>query len=159
MSYTSYRTLLFPFCALWLTGCGTFSDYDPRPPLETREEFKVEQAVYAYLLNQDIWTERDYSAVFLKGSDEEVEALLRRFPNHVPPLKPSTAADVHPNRTPLDKETGKPGVILSATVSEPAGNKAEAIGNYYGGSMFSGMYVFELQKDGDEWVIESVVKR
>ena len=127
MNHIWHRALLFAVSALFLAGCGTFSDYDPRPPLETREEFKIEQVVYAYLLEQDIWSERDYSAVFLKGSDEEVAALMQRFPNHVPPLKPSTAADVQPNQTPRDKQTGKPGVILSATASEPTGERAEAI--------------------------------
>jgi len=127
--------------------------------METREEFKIEKVVYAYLLERDIWRERDYSAVFLKGSDEEVAALMQRFPNHVPPLKPSTAADVQPNQTPRDKQTGKPGVILSATASEPTGDRVEAIGNYYGGALYSGMYVFELKRVEGEWRIESVVKR
>jgi hypothetical protein len=157
--HSRYPGILSALCAILLAGCETFSDYDPRPPLDTREEFKIEQAVYAYLLSQDFWSERNYSAVFLKGSDEEVAAMISRFPKHVPPLKPSTAADVQPNRTPLDKETGKPGVILSATVSEPKDNQAEAIGNYYGGALYSGMYVFELKRVEGEWRIESVTKR
>ena len=159
LTLTSALRSLTVAALLIVAGCGTFSDYDPRPPLETREEFKIEQVVYAYLLEQDIWSDRDYSAVFLKGSDEEVAALLQRFPKHVPPLKPSTGADVQPNRTPRDKETGRPGVILSATASEPTGDQAEAFGNYYGGALFSGMYVFELRRVGGEWRIENVVKR
>ena len=154
-----HRILFFSVCALGLAGCETFSEYDPRPPLETRDEFKIEQAIYEYLLTRDIWTERQYSAVFLKGSDEEVKALIRLFPHHVPPLKPSTMADVQPNRTPLDRETGKPGVILSATVSDPEGNRAQAIGNYYGGSMYSGTYVFELKKVDEKWIIQTAARR
>ena len=58
--------------------------------------------------------------VFLQGDDDEVDALIKEFPDHVPPIKESYQADLRPNRTPVDKETGKPAqMILSVETLDP----------------------------------------
>ena len=43
-------------------------------------------AVYGYLLQQHFLNGGGYTAIFLEGSDAEVAALIRKFPDHVPPL-------------------------------------------------------------------------
>lgn len=120
------------------------------------DEFKIETAVYSYLLQKNVGDNRDYSAIFLKGSDDEVAALIRTFPNHVPPLKTTDRVLFQPNRTPIDKDTGRPALVLSAEAAGPFSDKAEAIGSWYAGPTVTGHYVFEVRKVGGEWRIESV---
>lgn len=124
--------------------------------IEVTDEFRIKELVYAYLLQMDFWSESPFSAIFLKGSDAELAALVRRFPNHTPRLKPMDRLRLYPARSPIDKETGKPAVLLAAVVSEPSKDGAEAIGTYYAGPMVSGKYVFKLKKVDDRWRIEDV---
>ena len=138
-----------------LSGCST-SPYAVKFSEDT-DDFKIKQTVIAYLLERHFWEDGDYSAIFLGGDDAEVAALMRKFPDHKPPIKPAYYADLRPNRAPLDKGTGKPGIILSAETSEePTGDTADAIGRWYAGDMVSGVRVFSLRKTGANWVIESV---
>jgi hypothetical protein len=126
------------------------------PKLAKEELFKVQVAIYGYLLQRHFMEDGEYSAVFVQGDDTEVAALIKQFPNHVPPIKPSDQADLQPNRTPLDRQTGKPAMIFSVETLEPEGDAVQAIGRWYAGGAVSGFYTFALRKTGGDWVIESV---
>ena len=123
--------------------------------LEDRGDFKIEVAVYGYLLERHFSDQGEYSAIFLEGSDAWVAALIRKFPNHVPPIKPSNRMQLHPNQTPIDKDTGKPAMILGVEAMDPTNGVAEAIGTWYAGGAVSGLYAFVLVKVDGEWTIES----
>jgi hypothetical protein len=167
----------FIFCALpvcLLAGCRTdkeiiqFSD-DPTQPsgrpaenavplarkLDKRDLLEIERAIYGYLLHRHFWDDNEYSAVFLQGEDEEVDVLIKEFHNHIPPVKTSDRAELLPNRTPVDKDTGRPAMILSVDVLDPVDDTVEAVGKWYAGGAVSGFYTFSLQKVGADWVIEN----
>jgi hypothetical protein len=168
----------FAFAALLVslaTGCSTdketiqFSDAHLQRPddpitrtatdpkkLGKQDLSKVELAIYNYLLQRHFWDNGEYSAIFLQGNDDEVDAVIKQFPKHVPPVKTSDHAQLVPNRTPLDKDTGKPAMILSVDALDPEGDTVQAIGKWYAGGAVSGFYTFTLKKTGDGWVIESV---
>ena len=162
--------------SLLLAGCATnsekiiFSDEHsqtqarpvaaavPSPPkkLDKRDLIKVELAIYSYLLQRHFWDNGEYSAIFLQGDDAEIAALIKKFPNHVPPIKPDYRAELRPGRTPLDTETGKPAMILSVDALDPEGDTVQAIGRWFAGDAVSGFYSFDLKKSGDDWEIENV---
>ena len=91
----------------------------------------------------------------MQGEDDEVDALIKEYPNHVPPIKRSQNADLRPNRTPVDKETGKPAMILSVETLDPEDDTVQAVGKWYAGGAVSGFYTFNLRKSDGEWVVES----
>jgi hypothetical protein len=144
-----------------LAGCRTnkyseiFSS-DSGQKLEDGDEFKIEAAVYGYLLGRHFSDQDEYSAIFLEGDDARVAALIRKYPNHVPPIKPSDRILLHPNQTPIDKDTGRPAMVLSAKAMDPTNGVAEAIGTWYAGGSVSGLYAFVLVKVGGEWTIQSI---
>jgi hypothetical protein len=164
---------------LFLSGCDTskdaiqFSDEHmatlgkraeapvPAPKIIGKQKlgkqdlFNIEVAVYGYLLQRHFWDDGNYSAVFLQGDDDEVDTLIKAFPNHVPPIKRSSDANLQPNRAPVDKDTGKPAMILSVDTLEPEGKTVQAIGKWYAGGAVSGYYTFIMRKDGENWVVES----
>jgi hypothetical protein len=176
VSVKSKKKMIFTaVCAGLLAGCSTskeaiqFNDERlpeptnaaanaalPQPPRQEKADLlKLEAAVYGYLLQRHFWDAGGYSAIFLQADDAEVAAIKRTFPNHVPPIKAGYRAGLRPGRTPVDKDTGKPAMILSVDVSEPEGNTVAAIGRWYAGDAVTGFYTFELKKNGAEWVIES----
>jgi hypothetical protein len=124
--------------------------------LEAGDDFKIEAAVYGYLLKKRPWGSGEYSAIFLEGNDACVAALIGKYPHHVPPLKPADQAQLPPNQAPIDKDTGKPGLLLSAKAVDPTNDVSEAIGNWNGGEAISGVLAFVLMKVDDEWTIQSV---
>jgi hypothetical protein len=126
------------------------------PRSQEKDESKIEEAVYSYLLEKDCWNSGEYTAVFLKARDTEVAALVRKFPNHVPTLKTSDRVRMYEASSPMDKETGRPAIVLAAIASEPEGDHAQALGTYFAGPMVSGKYVFQLTKMNGTWAIESV---
>jgi len=129
----------------------------PQPArLDKADLLKVEMAVYGYLLQRHFWDAGEYSAIFLQAEDAEVTAIRRAFPNHSPPIKAAYRAGLRPGRTPVDKDTGRPAMILSVDALEPEGDMVSAIGRWYAGDAVTGFYTFELKKSGAEWVIESV---
>ena len=132
----------------------------PKPQLkklERADELKIREVVFAYLLSRHFWDDGGYSAVFLEGDDDEIDALIKKFSNHVPPVKPSYLADLPANRSPVDKDTGGPAMILSVDVGEPdADDSVDALGKWYAGGAVTGFYSFVLKKSGDDWAIESV---
>jgi hypothetical protein len=122
---------------------------------EGRDDFKIEKAVYGYLLEKHPWGDGEYTAIFLEGSGDWVAALIRNFPKHRPPLKPSKLAQVRPGAAPIDRDTGKPALILSAKAMDPTNGVSEAIGTWYGGEEVSGLCAFVLMKVDGEWTIQS----
>ena len=154
--------LIFAACFLCLlAGCASDKYSEARggvPPqkLKDTDAFKIDEAVYACLLQRHFWDGGEYTAIFLQGEDAEVDAIRRDFPNHVPPIKPGSRAKLHPNRTPIDRDTGKPAMILGVDASEPADDTVEAVGTWYAGGAASGHYTFSLKKLNGEWMIEDV---
>lgn len=168
-----FHSIILSACLL--AGCDTakeeaiqFSSDCPQPnagpvdhlvasskKLNKQDLFKVELVIYGYLLQRHFWVDNEYSAVFLQEEDDEVDALLKEFPNHVPPIKTSERAELRLNRTPIDKDTGRLAMILSVEVSDPVNDTVEAIGKWYAGGAVSGFYTFTLQEVGGDWVIES----
>jgi hypothetical protein len=145
----------------FLAACSTSSGHSSSTPRyftkpEDRDKFAIEVAVYRYLFGLGFWKQRAYSATLMPGTDEEVRRLMRELPNQVPKIKPSSVAELLPHSTPIDKETGKPAVILAATASEPDGARATAIGSYYAGAMIRGKFWFWLRKSEGQWAIETV---
>jgi hypothetical protein len=63
--------------------------------------------------------------------------------------------ELSPNRTPIDKDTGRPAMILSVDALDPVDDTVEAVGKWYAGGAVSGFYTFVLEKNGGDWVIES----
>jgi hypothetical protein len=124
--------------------------------LQEKEEVKIERVVYSHLLEKDSWNSGCYTAVFLKTSDAEVTALRREFPNHVPRIKDSDRLRLYDASSPIDRETGRPAMVLAAIASEPEGDHAQAIGTYFAGAVVSGTYVFQLRKVAGTWEIETV---
>jgi hypothetical protein len=166
----------FILCLFFLSGCADkepiqFSDEHmatlgvraeaPAPAKPEKQKLsnddlhKVEVAVYRELLQHPLWEAGNYSAIFLQGDDDEVTALIKAFSNHVPPIKESSNADLRPKQVPLDKETGKPALILSVETQEPAGNMVQAVGKWFAGDAVSGSHVFILHKSGDDWLVEN----
>lgn len=125
--------------------------------LEKADELKIEQVIIGYLLEQHFWDLADYSAVFLQADDAQVAAMMKKYPDHVPPIKPSSRAQVQTHKTPVDKDSNKPAMILSAEVNEPnADDSVDAIGRWYAGDAATGFRAFHLKKDGDDWQILQV---
>ena len=139
-------------------GCGTHKPVEKiaaDQKFETSDGFRIEAAVYGYLLDKQPWAGDEYTAIFLEGGNPWVAALIRKFPNHVPPIKPSNRMQLNPNQTPIDKDTGKPAMILGVEAMDPTNGVAEAIGTWYAGGAVSGLYAFVLVKADGEWTIQS----
>jgi hypothetical protein len=129
------------------------------PPRESNkaDELKVRVKVFEYLLSRHFWDEGDYAAIFIKGTGAEVVALQNKFPNHVPPIKPASRAELREGRTPRDMESGKPAIVLSVDDGEPnTDGSVDALGKWFAGDAVSGFYTFNLKKDGADWEIETV---
>jgi hypothetical protein len=161
--------------ALLTAGCQStkndivFSDESSMPRLETNslpvtrvsslpkeDETKIEIAVFNNLLTRHFWEDGDYTAIFLRADDAEVSALQKSFPDRKPPIKESYRVDLKPNQSPRDKDTGKPAMILSVDMDEPAADgTVTAIGKWFAGGAVTGFYSYQLMKAGGEWVIEN----
>jgi hypothetical protein len=126
------------------------------PGLDKNDLRKVEMAVYGYLLQRHFWDAGEYSAVFLQADDAEVAAIKQTFPGHIPPIKAGYHAELRSGRTPIDRDTGEPAMILSLDALEPDGDTVEAIGRWYAGDAVTGHYIFSLKKENGGWTIENV---
>jgi hypothetical protein len=125
--------------------------------LERADELAIEQAVFGYLLERRFWDLADYSAVFLQADDPQVAELMKKYRDHVPPIKQSSRAEIRANQAPLDKDTDKPAMILSVDVNEPNANgSVDAVGRWYGGDAVTGFRSFHLTKLNDDWQITDV---
>ena len=161
---------------LMLAGCATdretivFSDEIPRqsirndslpapPPkksLEKPDRIQIEAEIFGWLLQRHFGDDGGYSAVFLQTGEAETEALMKRFPGHVPPIKPLLRVEMRPGRSPLDRDADRPAMILSVDTLDPEDGTVEAVGRWFAGDAVTGFYTFDLKKIGGEWRIESV---
>lgn len=168
--------LLFSGAVLGLllaAGCGTdepiYFASETRMPAEAPEpalaslglskadEDKIDLVVLSYLMDRHFWDDGNYTALFLQADDNVVEAMIKKYPNHIPPIKESYHIDLRSNQSPLDKDTGKPVMILGVDVSDPnADGTVDVIGRWYAGGAVQGFYKFRLQKTGDDWPIVTV---
>ena len=129
----------------------------PEKKLAHADELKIELAVFSYLLERHFWDLGEYSAVFMRADDKQVDFLMKKYPAQVPPIKPAYHAELPANQTPLDKDSGKVAMILSVDVDEPAADDSvAALGKWFAGSAVSGFYTFSLKKTGDDWEIQTV---
>jgi hypothetical protein len=125
--------------------------------LEKADELQIEQVIFGYLLERHFWDLADYSAVFLQTDDSQVDALMKKYPGHVPPVKSSEHAAIQPGHAPLDKDTGKPAMILSTEINAPNPNgTVDAVGRWYAGDAVTGFRSFHLTKINDDWQITDV---
>jgi hypothetical protein len=142
-----------------LAGCASHKQAkvsSASQKFEAADDFKIEKAVYGYMLEKHPWGDSgEYTAIFLTGSDDRVAALIKRFPKQVPPLKPGDRMQRSPGQAPIDKDTGKPGMILSAKAVDPTNGVSEAVGTWYAGGAVSGLCAFVLVKVDGEWTIQS----
>lgn len=121
------------------------------------DEQKIEMDVFSYLLKHKQWDNGDYSAIFLQASDNVVQGLIQKFPNHQPPIKQSSHLDLHSAKMPLDRDTGMPVMILGTEIGKPKANgTVDVIGRWYAGSVAKGDYTFTLKKTRGAWKIVSV---
>ena len=132
-----------------------------RPPeqkkLDRADEVQIEQVIFGYLLERHFWDLADYSAVFLQTDDAQVTAMMKKYPDHVPPIKQSFHAAIQSHKTPVDKDTNKPAMILSADVNEPnADDSVDALGRWYAGDAVTGFRAFNLKKADGDWQIVTV---
>ncbi|MBW8865315.1 MAG: hypothetical protein JF609_10425 [Verrucomicrobia bacterium] len=163
--------------AFLLSGCRTdkedivFSDEATAPHLETNtpaflspkdsslakaDETQIELLVFRNLLTRHFWDDGDYTAIFLRADDSEVAALQKSFPDRKPPIKEGYRADLQPNQSPRDKDTGRPAMILSVDVGDPEPDgSVTAIGKWYAGGAVTGFYSFPLKKNGQNWEVQN----
>ncbi len=163
--------------AVALAGCQTekgdisFTDEGTLPHLDTNspailsakssslahaDERKIDLAVFSNLLTRHFWDDGGYTAIFLQADEEVVAALQKIFPDRKPPIKETYRVNVRQNLSPLDKDTGKPAMILSVDVSEPEPDgSVTAIGKWFAGGAVTGFYSYQLKKNGDDWEIQN----
>ena len=121
------------------------------------DEHKIDMVVFSYLLDRHFWEDGNYTALFLQADETVVAAMTKKYPNHNPPIKESFHIDLRSNQSPLDKDTGKPVMILGVDVSDPnADGSLDVIGRWYAGGAVQGFHTFHLKRTGDDWTIASV---
>ncbi len=125
--------------------------------LAKADEEQIDLVVLSYLMERHFWEDGNYTALFLQADDKVVALMMAKYPNHNPPIKESYHIDLRSNQSPLDRDTGKPVMILGADVSDPnADGTVDVIGRWYAGGAVQGFYTFNLKKVGDDWTIASV---
>jgi len=159
--------------ALSLVGCASTEnipllseskapDLDAGAPnkaktLAKEDEDKIDLVIFGYLLDRHFWDDANYTALFLQASDSVVDAMMAKYPKHQPPIKASYHINLRDNQSPLDRDTGKPVMILGVDANDPsADDSVDAIGRWYAGGAVQGFYTFTLRKTGDDWVILEV---
>ena len=136
--------------------------FSSKPPviaksLSKDEEKKIQTVIYGYLLEKHPWEGGDYSALFLQADDDVVEGFIKKFPDHVPPIKQSSHIDLRLTQSPRDKDTGKPALILGADVGDlKEDGSVDVTGRWDAGSSVKGSYSFLMKKSGDDWSISNV---
>jgi hypothetical protein len=125
--------------------------------LDKADELKIEQVIFGYLLERHFWDLADYSAVFLSADDAQVAVMMKKYPDHNPPIKQSYHASLPSHQAPVDKDTNKPAMILSADVNEPnADDSVDALGRWYAGDTVAGFRAFNFKKVAGDWQIVTV---
>ena len=123
------------------------------PSLSMAELAQVEQQVFTRLLQGHFGDNGDYSAIFLQASERQTTDLMKRFPEHNPPLKQLWHSDIRPGFAPMDKDTGRPAMIFSVEEMDPENNQVTAIGRWYAGDAVKGFYTYTLTKTAGSWII------
>jgi hypothetical protein len=159
----------------WLVGCASrqenivlssspevhLAETSPAPASAKRrineaDESQIQQEVFSYLLTRHFWDDNDCSAIFVQAKEAVEKALIKKFPNHLPPIKPSYHASLRNNQTPLDRDTNKPAMVLSVDINEPnEDGSVAAIGRWYAGGAVAGFYTFKLMKVGENWEVKT----
>jgi len=125
--------------------------------LDKADELQIEQLIFGYLLERHFWDLADYSAVFLSADEAQVGAMIKKYSDHNPPIKHSSHALLPGHQTPVDKDTRKPAMILSAEINEPnADDSVDALGRWYAGDAVTGFRAFNLKKVDGDWQIATV---
>jgi len=147
-----------------LAGCAS---HQPAPPaavavtaparrnFENTDSFKIETAVYGYLLEKHPWGDQPYAAIFLGGNEDRAAAMIEKLPKSALPLKPASRANLRPNQAPIDADTGKPALLVTARALGPTNGVSEAVGTWYGGGDDSGLLAFVLIEADGRWTIQS----
>jgi hypothetical protein len=148
--------ILAAICLGLLAGCASHRPAAPASGFEAADDFKIETAVYGYLLEKHPWDGSNCAAIFLEASDDRASALINKFLKYIPRLKPASQAESRPNQAPLDRKTGKPGVLLTAKAVDPTNGVSEAIGTWYAGEGETGLYAFVLVEADGQWTVQSV---
>ena len=160
--------------AVLMAGCVhdpvpiEFSDASPLVParqtavsarevgLKKADLAQMELAVFSYLLTHRFSDDAHFSAVFVAAEESQTTALIKKFPRHVPPIKPWWHLDQRPGFSPQDLDTGRAALVLSADVADPENGKVVALGKWFAGDALAGFFTFEFQRAGDGWAIQSV---
>ena len=149
---------IFVFAAIalgLLAGCASHPPAAPTSGLEATDDFKIEEAVYGYLLEKHPWDSSAYGAIYLETGDDRAAALIKKLPRPILPLKPVSQAKRQPNLAPVDLKTGKPGILLSARAVDPTNGVSEAVGTWDAGAEAKGLYAFVLMEMDGQWTIQS----
>ena len=128
----------------------------PEPGLNKSELAQIEMEIFSHLLARHFGDDEHFSAVFISGEESRTEALIQKFPQHIPPIKAWWHLDQRPGLSPLDRDTGRPAILLSADVADPEAGRVLALGKWFAGDSVAGFYRFELKQQGGNWVIASV---
>lgn len=157
-----------------LTGClydkrpiEFSSDYHPtfekpasirsvKPTLSKAELAQVELEVFSYLLSRDWDDDKQLSAIFITGEESLTQSLVKKFPHHVPAIKPWWHLAQHTGLSPVDTDTGRAALVLTAEVDDPEDGTVIAIGKWFAGDAISGFHTFELKQASGQWRIQSV---
>ena len=168
-----FLPLLFLASAWLLAGCASTENIpllseaktpalDAAAPAKAKtlakeDEDKIDMVIFGYLLDRHFWDDANYTALFLQASDGVVDAMMAKYSKHQPPIKPSYHIDLRDNQSPLDRDTGKPVMILGVDANDPnADDSVDAIGRWYAGGAVQGFYTFTMRKTGDDWIILEV---
>jgi hypothetical protein len=122
-----------------------------KPSLTGAEVKQVEQQLFEHLLNGHFGDDGDYSAIFLQADEAQTDALMKEFPQHLPPVKPLWHANIRPGLSPQDKDTGKPAMIFSCEVGEPDGDTLTGVAHWYAGEAVKGFYPVTFKKTSTGW--------
>ena len=160
-------TLILP--AWLIAGCASEEPViflsavkPPAPPdapslrggISKEDDKQIQTLVFTSLLDKQVWGTGNYAALFMQADDDVVEAFIRKYPNHVPPIKVSRNLDLRSNVAPVDKETGQPVMILGADIGEPEPNGPVLVtGRWYAGGATQGTQGFKLRKTDGVWAV------
>ena len=165
---------LFAGVATLLTGClydrqpiEFSSEYHPalenptstskvKPTLSKVELAQIELEVFSYLLARDWEDDKQLSAIFISGEESLTQSLMEKFPHHVPAIKPWWHLAQHTGLSPVDTDTGRAALVLTAEVDDPEDGTVIAIGKWFAGDAVTGFHTFELKQAGGRWRIQSV---
>ena len=92
------------------------------------------------------------SAAYVLRDKRDGDALVRRFPGHVPPVSNTVDVDTSSGLA-LDRATGKRVDLWSATVDEITGDHAVVHVSVYSGSLSAAGYTLHLRRTANGWQV------